>query len=68
MDALLPTLYFGREIVAYQGRFAPERALRAAGSATAVTHSFLFPTALKAMMKAVPHPQASALRIKLQRA
>src|SRR4030095_5651244 len=24
MDALLPTLYFGREIVAYQGRFAPE--------------------------------------------
>ena len=26
MDALLPTLYFGREIVAYQGRFGPERA------------------------------------------
>ena len=26
MDALLPTLYFGRRIVAYQGRFAPERA------------------------------------------
>ena len=26
MDALLPTLYFGREIVAYQGRFAPETA------------------------------------------
>ena len=26
MDALLPTLYFGREIVAYQGRFAPEKA------------------------------------------
>ena len=26
MDALLPTLYFGRPILAYQGRFAPERA------------------------------------------
>ena len=26
MDALLPTLYFGGEIVAYQGRFAPELA------------------------------------------
>jgi acetyl-CoA synthetase len=25
MDALLPTLYFGRRIVAFQGRFAPER-------------------------------------------
>jgi acetyl-CoA synthetase len=27
MDALLPTLYFGRRIVAWQGRFAPEQAL-----------------------------------------
>jgi acetyl-CoA synthetase len=55
MDALLPTLYFGREIVAFQGRFSPERAfglLQRHG----VTHSFLFPTALKAMMKAVPEP------------
>jgi acetyl-CoA synthetase len=55
MDALLPTLYFGREIVASQGRFSPERAfdlLQRHG----VTHSFLFPTALKAMMKAVPLP------------
>ena len=26
MDALLPTLYFGRRIVAFQGRFQPERA------------------------------------------
>jgi acetyl-CoA synthetase len=53
MDALLPTLYFGRPILGYQGRFAPERAfdlmLR-----HRVTHSFLFPTALKAMMKAFP--------------
>ena len=56
MDALLPTLYFGREIVAYQGRFAPETAF-ALLEAHRVTHSFLFPTALKAMMKAVPDPR-----------
>jgi acetyl-CoA synthetase len=55
MDALLPTLYFGREIVAFQGRFAPERAFDLL-QRHRVTHSFLFPTALKAMMKAVPDP------------
>ncbi len=56
MDALLPTLYFGREIVAFQGRFSPERAF-ALMQRWRVTHSFLFPTALKAMMKAVPAPR-----------
>ncbi len=56
MDALLPTLYFGREIVAYQGRFTPESAL-ALLQRYRVTHTFLFPTALKAMMKAVPEPR-----------
>ena len=56
MDALLPTLYFGREIVAYQGRFAPETAF-ALMARHRVTHTFLFPTALKAMMKAVPDPR-----------
>jgi acetyl-CoA synthetase len=56
MDALLPTLYFGREIVAHQGRFAPETAL-ALMARHRVTHTFLFPTALKAMMKAVPEPR-----------
>ncbi len=56
MDALLPTLYFGREIVAYQGRFSPETAF-AVMQRHAVTHTFLFPTALKAMMKAVPAPR-----------
>jgi acetyl-CoA synthetase len=56
MDALLPTLYFGREIVAYQGRFAPEIAF-ALMARHGVTHTFLFPTALKAMMKAVPDPR-----------
>ena len=56
MDALLPTLYFGRTIVGYQGRFGPERAFELM-QRHAVTHSFLFPTALKAMMKAVPEPR-----------
>lgn len=56
MDALLPTLYFGRPIVAYQGRFDPERAFGLM-ERYRVTHTFLFPTALKAMMKAVPHPR-----------
>ena len=53
MDALLPTLYFGRPIVAFNGRFSPEVAL-ALMRDCGVTHTFLFPTALKAMMKAFP--------------
>jgi len=57
MDALLPTLYFGREIVAFHGRFGPEVAFDILAEHQ-VTHTFLFPTALKAMMKAVPHPRA----------
>ncbi|MCZ2292564.1 MAG: AMP-binding protein [Burkholderiales bacterium] len=56
MDALLPTLYFGRTIVGYQGRFAPELAFELM-QRHRVTHTFLFPTALKAMMKAVPEPR-----------
>jgi acetyl-CoA synthetase len=56
MDALLPTLYFGRPILAYQGRFAPDKAFELMAH-HGVTHSFLFPTALKAMMKAVPRPR-----------
>ena len=64
MDALLPTLYFGRRIVGFQGRFAPERAFELMRR-HAVTHSFLFPTALKAMMKAVPEP-ASRYALKLR--
>jgi acetyl-CoA synthetase len=50
MDALLPTLYFGFPIVGYKGRFAPDRAfdlMRQYG----VTATFLFPTALKMMMR-----------------
>ncbi len=53
MDALLPTLYFGRPIVAFNGRFSPQTALELMGRC-GVTHTFLFPTALKAMMKAYP--------------
>lgn len=64
MDALLPTLYFGRRIVAYQGRFSPEVAFELM-QRHAVTHTFLFPTALKAMMKAVPEPRLH-YRLQLQ--
>ncbi len=64
MDALLPTLYFGRRIVAYQGRFSPETAFELM-QGHAVTHTFLFPTALKAMMKAVPEP-AQHYRLRLR--
>jgi acetyl-CoA synthetase len=64
MDALLPSLYFGRPIVAFNGRFAPELAFEILASHR-VTHTFLFPTALKAMMKAVPQPRAR-YRLRLQ--
>jgi acetyl-CoA synthetase len=56
MDALLPTLYFGREIVAFRGRFSPEATFELLQTQR-VTHTFLFPTALKAMLKAIPEPK-----------
>ncbi len=56
LDALLPTLYFGRPIVAWNGRFSPQAAFELL-QRHAVTHTFLFPTALKAMMKAYPRPR-----------
>jgi acetyl-CoA synthetase len=64
MDALLPTLYFGMPIVGYRGRFSPESAFRLMET-YGVTNSFLFPTALKIMMKTVPAPR-SAYRLKLR--
>ena len=64
MDALLPTLYFGRPIVAFNGRFSPELAFSLMQQ-HGVTHTFLFPTALKAMMKAYPKPRAH-FKLKLQ--
>ena len=62
MDALLPTLYFGRPIVAWQGRFSPAKAFELM-STYSVTHAFLFPTALKALMKAEPRPQRHRLKL-----
>ncbi len=64
MDALLPTLYFGRPIVAWNGRFSPELAFTLMQQHK-VTHTFLFPTALKAMMKAYPTP-ARQFKLNLQ--
>jgi acetyl-CoA synthetase len=64
MDALLPTLYFGRPIVACNARFSPELAFTLMQQ-HGVTHTFLFPTALKAMMKAYSQPRAQ-FRLRLQ--
>ncbi|MEO7953629.1 MAG: AMP-binding protein [Polaromonas sp.] len=64
MDALLPTLYFGRPIVAFNGRFSPELAFSLMEE-QGVTHTFLFPTALKAMMKAFPRPR-ERFKLRLQ--
>ncbi|MEJ5990504.1 AMP-binding protein [Ramlibacter sp. PS3R-8] len=64
MDALLPSLYFGRPIVAFNGRFGPDLAF-ALMQEHGVTHTFLFPTALKAMMKAYPRPREH-FRLELQ--
>ena len=57
MDALLPTLYFGKPILAFMGRFNPQRAFELM-QGHGVSHTFLFPTALKAMMKSIPNPRA----------
>ena len=56
LDALLPSWYFGLPILGYRGRFDAERAydlLERYG----VRNTFLFPTALKLMMKTVPEPR-----------
>jgi acetyl-CoA synthetase len=55
-DALLPSWYYGIPILGYRGRFDAERAyylLEKYG----IRNSFLFPTALKLMMKAFPTPR-----------
>lgn len=64
MDALLPSLYFGRPIVAWNGRFSAQTAFELLQKYE-VTHTFLFPTALKAMMKAYPQPK-KFFKLKLQ--
>jgi acetyl-CoA synthetase len=55
-DALLPTLFLGQTIVAAPGRFDPIKAFELMET-HGVTSTFLFPTALKMMMKAVPNPR-----------
>jgi acetyl-CoA synthetase len=55
-DALLPSWYFGIPVLGYRGKFDAEKAyylLEKYG----VRNTFLFPTALKLMMKAVPEPK-----------
>jgi acetyl-CoA synthetase len=64
MDALLPCLYFKKPIVGYQGRFSAEMAYTLLEKHK-VTNSFLFPTALKQMMKAEPNP-GSQYKLKLR--
>jgi acetyl-CoA synthetase len=54
-DALLPSWNFGQPLLGYRGRFDPEKAFWLLEK-YAVRNSFLFPTALKMMMKAVPLP------------
>jgi acetyl-CoA synthetase len=55
-DALLPTWYYGLPILAYRGRFEPERALNLM-ERYGVRNAFLFPTALKMVMKDFPEPR-----------
>jgi acetyl-CoA synthetase len=57
MDALLPAWLFGIPILGYRGRFDAEKAYYLLEK-YAIRNSFLFPTALKLMMKAVPEPKA----------
>jgi acetyl-CoA synthetase len=56
MDALLPSWMFGVPILGYRGKFDAERAFYLLEK-YGVRNSFLFPTALKLMMKAVPEPR-----------
>jgi acetyl-CoA synthetase len=55
-DALMPTLYHGKPILGYRGRFDAERAF-VLMEKYRVRNAFLFPTALKMMMKAFPEPR-----------
>jgi acetyl-CoA synthetase len=52
-DALMPTLYHGKAILGFRGRFEAERAYHLLEKYR-VRNAFLFPTALKLMMKACP--------------
>jgi acetyl-CoA synthetase len=56
-DALMPTLYHGRPILGFRGRFDPERAFDLLAR-YGIRNTFLVPTALKMMMKAFPSPRS----------
>ncbi|MFC5302444.1 acyl-CoA synthetase [Azospira restricta] len=56
-DVLLPVWRFGQPLLAYKGRFDAEKAFYLLEK-YGVRNTFLFPTALKMMMKAVPEPKA----------
>jgi acetyl-CoA synthetase len=56
MDALLPSWLFGVPILGYRGRFDAEKAYYLLDKYR-IRNSFLFPTALKLMMKAEPEPK-----------
>jgi len=65
-DALLPTLYFGRTIIGSRERFSADNAFQWMIQHQ-VTNAFLFPTALKQMMKARPRlssTEQSSLRLR----
>jgi acetyl-CoA synthetase len=63
-DALMPTLYHGRAILGFRGRFDPERAFDLLAR-HGIRNTFLVPTALKMMMKAMPAPrERHALRLR----
>jgi acetyl-CoA synthetase len=55
-DALLPSWHYGVPVVGYRGRFDAEKAFHLMRKYK-VTSTFLFPTALKMMMKAEARPK-----------
>jgi acetyl-CoA synthetase len=57
MDALLPAWLFGIPILGYRGRFDAEKAYYLIEK-YGIRNAFLFPTALKLMMKSFPEPRA----------
>ena len=57
-DALLPSWAFGLPVLGTRGKFDPERAFQLL-ERYGVRNTFLFPTALKLMMKAVPSPRGA---------
>ena len=55
-DALLPSWHFGVPVLGYRGKFDAEKAFYLLQKYR-IRNTFLFPTALKLMMKAVPTPR-----------